>query len=305
MDSTATAGIVAAWTAVITFVPKLIAALVIFAIGYFVAKFVGDLVAKLLHKVRFDHAVERGGIKAALQRSGYDLSDIIAKLAYYAIMLFTLQLAFGVFGPNPISDLLNRVIAYLPNVFVAVAIIVVCAFVASAVKDLIQASLGGLSYGQMLATVASACVLVVGIFAALNQLNIAPAIVNGLFYAMLAIVVGSAIVAVGGGGIVPMRGVWERTLARAQEEAPKLRSQMQSAAPLRVEQGGLSSASNASATTYPVNDAQPTVPPTVVVPPAINEHVAQPDYGRTGVPEQSTGTDDSTAFDIYGNRRSA
>ena len=264
---TTTAGIIAAWTAVITFVPRLIACLAILLIGYFVAKFCGNLVDKLLDKMRFDQIVERGGIKAAMQRSGYDLSDIIGKLAYYAILLFTLQLAFAVFGPNPISDVLNRVIAYLPNVFVAVGIVVIAAFIASGVKDLIRASLGGLSYGRTLATIASACILVVGVFAALNQLNIAPLIVNGLFYGMLAIICGSAIVAIGGGGIVPMRGVWERTLARAEEEAPKLRSQVQNSAPLRVEPGGLV-------------DPTPTMGPGVGPAPSEGQVYPQPGYAQ-------------------------
>jgi hypothetical protein len=63
-----------------------------------------------------------------------------------------------------------------------------------------------------------------GIFAALDQLNIAPAIVNGLFYALLAVAAGSAIVAIGGGGIVPMRQKWEQALQKTESEAKKLRS---------------------------------------------------------------------------------
>jgi hypothetical protein len=233
-----TAGIVAAWTAVIVFVPKLVACLLIFCIGYFVAKFVGNLVDKLLKRVGFDRIVERGGIKAAMAKSGYDISDIIGKLAYYAILLFTLQLAFGVFGPNPVTDVLNRAIAYLPNIFVAIMIGVVAAFIASAVKDVVQASLGGLSYGRTMANVASISILVIGLFAALSQLGIAPAIVNGLFYAMLAVVVGSAIVAIGGGGIVPMRQQWEKAMMRVEQEAPRVATEVQNSAQLRVEQGG-------------------------------------------------------------------
>lgn len=63
-------------------------------------------------------------------------------------------------------------------------------------------------------------------FAALNQLEIAPAIVNGLFYALLAIVAGSAIIAIGGGGIAPMKSRWERTLNRYDEEKPKVQEEM-------------------------------------------------------------------------------
>ncbi|WP_199180911.1 MULTISPECIES: hypothetical protein [unclassified Cryobacterium] len=60
-------------------------------------------------------------------------------------MLFVLQFAFGVFGPNPVSDLLAGIIAFLPKIIVAIIIIVIAAAVAAGVKTLIQGTLGGLS----------------------------------------------------------------------------------------------------------------------------------------------------------------
>ncbi|MGI8603529.1 MAG: mechanosensitive ion channel family protein [Verrucomicrobiales bacterium] len=217
-----TSGFEAAWVNVMTFLPKLAAFLVILLIGYFVAKVVCRLVDKLLERVRFDGLVERGGVKQALSRTGWDVSDILAKCAYWAILLFTLQLAFGVFGPNPVSDLLTRIIAFIPNIFVAIVIMIVAAAVASGVKNLITASIGGLRFGPMLARLASVLILVTAVFAALDQLEIAPMIVTGLFYAALAVLVGSAIVAIGGGGIEPMRKQWERVMGKVEEEAPKL-----------------------------------------------------------------------------------
>ncbi len=64
-----------------------------------------------------------------------------------------------------------------------------------------------------------------GVFAALNQIEIAPAIVNGLFYAILAVIAGSAIIAIGGGGITPMRAKWEQALNRVDQEAPAIKSE--------------------------------------------------------------------------------
>jgi len=141
--------------------------------------------------------------------------------------LFVLQFAFSVFGPNPISDLLTRVIAFLPDLFVAVIVVVVAAVIASAVKDIVQATLAGLSYGRLVANLAAIAIVTTGIFAALNQIHIAPAIVNGLFYTLLAAVAGSAIVAVGGGGIIPMRGQWEKWLGRMEKEAPRWRERIE------------------------------------------------------------------------------
>lgn len=226
-------GIEDAFSRVAAFVPKLIAFLIILVIGYFVAKILAKVVSKVLDRVGFNKAVERGGIGKALERSQYDASDFLAKLVFYAIMLFVLSTAFGVFGENPISGYLRSVIAYLPLVFIAIIIVVIAAAIAAAVKALIQNSLGGLSYGKILANVASGLILAFGVIAALNQLHIATNVVNAVLYAALAAMVGIVVVAVGGGGIQPMRQRWESSLQKYDEEKPKVAQEAKSAPGIR------------------------------------------------------------------------
>ncbi len=216
------AGVSDAWSSVINFVPKLVAALLVLLAGYLVARVVAGVLNKVLERVGFDRAVERGGIRQALARSKYDPSDIIAKVVFWLIFLVTLQLAFGLFGPNPVSDLLKGLIAYLPNVLVAILIVVVAAAIAKAVTDLLTSLLGSVSGGQLMAKGAGVAILVFAAFAALDQLKIAPRIVTGLWYAILAIVVGSAVVAIGGGGIKTMQRYWERATTRAEQRGPEL-----------------------------------------------------------------------------------
>lgn len=224
-----------AWAAAAAFIPKLIGFILILVVGYFIAKAVAKILDRILERVGFDRWVERGGVAKALANSRYDASSLLAQLAFYVVMLFVLQLAFGIFGPNPIADLIRGVVAYLPNVFVAVVILVVGAAIAAGVREIVEASLGGLSYGRGLAVGAATAVLVLAVFAALDQLEIAPAIVNGLFYALLAIVVGSAVVAVGGGGIPTMRRYWERAATRAENESTAIK-QESSGASERIQQ---------------------------------------------------------------------
>jgi hypothetical protein len=214
-----------AWANIAEFLPKLLGFLLILIIGYFVVKAIAKIVDRILEKVGFDKAVERGGIGQALSKSRFDASDILSKVVFWALFLFVLQLAFGVFGPNPISDLIHGVIAYLPNVIVAIIIVVIGGAIAAAVKEIVEASLGGLSYGRGVAIGASVAILAVAVFAALDQLNIAPAIVNGLFYALLAIVVGSAVIAIGLGGVDTMRRYWERAANRAESESTSIRQE--------------------------------------------------------------------------------
>jgi hypothetical protein len=209
------------------FLPKLIGFLLILIIGYIIAKIIAKIVAKVLQKVGFDKAVEKGGVKTALDKSQYDASDILAKIVFYAVMLFVLSTAFGVFGENPISDYLAAIIGYLPKVFVAILIIVIASAIAAAAKGLIQNSLGGLSYGKIIANVVSALILALGVIAALDQLQIAQNVVNAVLYATLAALVG--VIVVGGGGIKPMTSRWEQTLAKYDEEKPKLAEQVRNA----------------------------------------------------------------------------
>jgi len=219
-----------AWSNVATFLPKLVAAIVIILVGLFVARLAASLLNKVLERVGFDRAVERGGIRQLLARSKYDASDILARLVFWTLVLITLQLAFGVFGSNPVSDLLEGLIAYLPNVVVAIIIVVVAGVVARAVKDLLTSLLGAIEGGRFIATAASVAILVFGVFAALDQLKIAPRIVTGLWYALLAIVVGSAVVAIGGGGIRTMQRYWDRAANRVEERGPVYREQVRASA---------------------------------------------------------------------------
>ncbi len=83
---------------ILTFLPQLLLFLLILVIGWIVAKLVEKGLNKLLEKVGFDRAVERGRVKRVLDRSKFDASDIVARVVYYFLFLFVLQLAFGVFG---------------------------------------------------------------------------------------------------------------------------------------------------------------------------------------------------------------
>jgi len=127
-----------------------------------------------------------------LQGGKYDPCDILAKLVFWTSMLFVLQLAFGVFGPNPVSDLLSNL-------------------------------LGAVQGGQLMAKGAGIAILVFAAFAALDQLQIAPRIVTGLWYAL----VGSVVVAVGGGGIQTMQRYWDRAAGRAEHRGSQFRQQAQ------------------------------------------------------------------------------
>jgi hypothetical protein len=217
-------GLQSAWQHVATIVPKLLGFFLILLIGWFIAKALSKLTNSLLERIGFDNWVERGSLKQAFARNNTDASDLVAVLVFWTVFLITLQLAFGIWGPNPISDLLHGLIAYIPRIVVAVIILVIAAAVARVLTDVLRPMLGAVEGGDWIARAAGIAVLVIGVFAALDELQIAPAIVVGLFYALLAVIVGSLIVAFGGGGIPVAREYLQRWRVRGEAKAAEIRS---------------------------------------------------------------------------------
>ena len=138
-------GLSDAWSSVARFVPKLVAFLVILAIGWFIAKLLARALDAVLRRIGFERVAERGGVSRMLRNSKYDTTGLISKLVYYTLLLVTLQLAIGVFGTNPISTMIDGVVAWLPRGLVALAIVIVAAAIARVVKDLVGSALSSLS----------------------------------------------------------------------------------------------------------------------------------------------------------------
>jgi hypothetical protein len=205
-------------TTVFHSIPKILVFLVILVIGWIVAKVLARIVNMILRRVKFDHFVERGVIGQALARSNTDATSLIARIVYYAILLVALQMAFGVWGTNPVSTMLNAIVGWLPKAIVAIIIIVIASAIARVVRDLINGAIGGLSYGAFLASVASIIIIALGVIAAVNQVGIGAAITQPILYAVL--LTGGAVIAIGvGGGLIkPMQERWERMLSAAERE---------------------------------------------------------------------------------------
>ena len=232
-------GVSDAWSNIATFIPKLLFFAIVLVIGYLIAKVAAKATNAVLERVGFDNAVERGGVKQALAKSQYDASDIVAKLVKYAIILFTLVIAFNVFGPNPISELLQDVIAFLPKIIVAIVIIVVAAAIAKAVKDLVSNMLGGLSYGNVIANIASIFILFLGVVAALNQVGVATTVTTPVLITILATIGGVIVVGAGGGLIRPMQSRWEGWLNSAERESENIKAQVRQSGGMKGQAGQL------------------------------------------------------------------
>lgn len=243
------------WRSVLLFVPIALAFIAILIIGYVLARIARTVVGKTLRRVGFDRAVERGAIGRALG-GRVEPSDLCAKIAFYAVLLFALQLAFGLWGPNAVSDLLTALIAWLPRAFVAIVIIVVAAAIGGAVRDLIGSALGGLPYGRVLAQAAYWLIVALGVIAALEQVQIATAVTQPVLIAVLATVAGVLIVGVGGGMIRPMQQRWEAWLERAGTESAAIREHARNYAEERARAAAESKAAEEAAAARMAEEAR-------------------------------------------------
>lgn len=197
-------------TPVINFVPKLLVFLVVLFIGWLIAKAVSKALGIVLEKVGFTTLLSKTGADNTLATAQIDPVALICKLAYYFVLLIALQLALGAFGPsNPVSDIVNDIVAWLPQALVAIVIVVIAAAVANAVKDILASSLGGVSYGPLLARIVGAFIIALGVIAALNQVGIGLSVTLPVLITVLATIGGILVVGVGGGLIQPMRSRWE------------------------------------------------------------------------------------------------
>ena len=162
-----------------------------------------------------------------MANSSYDASDIVAKLVFFAIFIPFLSAAVGTLGISALEQPLSAFIALIPRIIVAIVLVVIGAVIAGTVKSFITGALGGLSYGTVLANVASILILLGFVKSALDQVGIATTVTGPLLYTILGTVAGVIIIGAGGGLIKPMQSRWESMLNKAETESATVRAQAQ------------------------------------------------------------------------------
>lgn len=213
---------------IVAFLPSLLGALLILVVGYIVAKLVEKATDAILERLRFDQALDRGGVTAALKRTGtrLDPSSIVARLVFWTIMLVAVLMAANALGLTAVATMFDRIVAFIPNVIVAVLIVVFGMLIGEFVKDLIAASMGRVGGAMVMSKVAKAAIVTVAVFMALDQLQIARNIVTMAF----TLVIGAAALAAGlafGLGNRELAGEYmRRWVERGSEKVDEARSRV-------------------------------------------------------------------------------
>jgi hypothetical protein len=173
------------WTELAAFLPRLLAALALLAVGWVVARLVRRATIRFLKLVRLDAVAERAGIEDFLVQGGvrYTAVTILAQLVYW-LLLFTVLLAtLNVLGLGVAAELFNRVVLYIPNVLAAVLVLLFGSLLGRFLGGALYTYLNntGVSGARFLSTLAQWAVLVFVGFIALEQLRIGGQILVSAF----------------------------------------------------------------------------------------------------------------------------
>ncbi|HWI44074.1 MAG TPA: hypothetical protein VNS81_10670 [Nocardioides sp.] len=206
------------------FLPNVLGFLVLLVIGFIVAKVVKTAVRKGLEMTGVDGHLQRSSAHTYVERiaPGARVSALVATVAYWFVFLFFAVAAVSALKIPALTSFMNDVLAYLPNVVVAIAIFVVAAVVSGAVAAGITRIMGDTPTGKIAATVLPAVVMVVAMFMILEQLQIAPEIVRIAFAATMGALALGLALAFGLGG----RGVAQKMLEDAYEKGRQERSRV-------------------------------------------------------------------------------
>jgi hypothetical protein len=214
------------------FLPALVGAILILILGWIIAGILAGLVERVLKMVGFDRAAESTGINGFIKRSGSDwtASAILAEIVKWFIRLIAIQAAASVLGLTQISDIINAIVLWLPNLVVAIAIIVIGALIARFVAGLVRGTTGqmGFSNADMLGTIAQYAILAFAVIAAVNQLGIAQTVVNTLFIGAVAAIVIAVGLAFGLGGQQTAAKITEGWYQKGREATARASAAMQS-----------------------------------------------------------------------------
>lgn len=179
------ASFTAFWTQLAGFVPQLIAALVLLFLGWLFANLIRTAVMKLLDVLKFDTLAERTGIEAFLKQGNLDLSlsRILAKLAYWIVIFIVIVVVANSLGLHMVADLFNKVVLYIPNVIVAILVLVFGILVARFINRLVFAYLNnvGVQGALTISTLSEYGVIVFVVFVALEQLAIGTELLTAAF----------------------------------------------------------------------------------------------------------------------------
>jgi len=178
------------WGGVALFLPRFIAAVVVFLVGWLIAELLGKLAYHVVKILHLDNALSKVGFRQAWERSGFRLNTpmLFYELVKWFFVVVFLMAATNIMGLIQVSEFLRTVVFYLPNVIVAAVILLIGILVAKFSEGLVKASVkaAGLMSANFLGALAKWAVFVFSLLIALAQLKVADDIIKIVITGLIA-----------------------------------------------------------------------------------------------------------------------
>jgi len=173
------------WLGVIGFLPNLVVAIVIVLLGWGIGVLLGRAVSQIMKAIKVDEALRRAGVEDFLNKGGLSLNagNFLGGLVRWFVILVFLVGAFEVLKLSQVTLFLKDILDYLPQVIVAVLILIAAGFVADAMKRIVLSSAmtAELASAGFLATITKWVIWVFAVLVALSQLGIASGFIQTIF----------------------------------------------------------------------------------------------------------------------------
>jgi len=187
------------WESFLLFLPKMVGALIVFLIGWFISVGFAKLIAEILKKLKFDKVFERAGWKEAFEKAEVKVhpSEFMGAICKWILVIVFLLASVEILGFVQLASFVSDVVSWLPNLIVAIIIFVVAIILTDIIEKLIRTSIKKLDigYAGFLGTAAKFSIYIFAILAMLLQLGITPTIIQTLvtgFVGMISLAFGLA-----------------------------------------------------------------------------------------------------------------
>ncbi len=192
------------WLTVANFLPSLIGALIVFIVGLIVASVLDKIVERLVYYVKLDTLLKRLGVEAFVERANMRMNSgkFLGRLVYWFFLLAFLLASSDILGFFTLSNFLRDVLSYVPQILVAVLILLATLVLANFLRGLVRASVmsANIHTAKGLGAVTWYIVVIFGLLTALVQLGVAVSIINTLITGLIAMIALAGGLAFGLGG---------------------------------------------------------------------------------------------------------
>ena len=204
VTSSASSAFSQVWVSIISFLPMLLAAIIVFIIGWFLSIGIGKLVSEILRKLGFNNIFKRTGWDNAFSKADIEVdpAQFIGVITKWIFVIIFLMIASDIIGWISFSLLLGQIVLWIPNLLVAIVILVVAIILADILEKIVKATVErmGVASATFLGALTKWVIYIVASLAILSQLNVAQNIVNAVVIGIVATFVIALGLAFGLGG---------------------------------------------------------------------------------------------------------